>query len=59
MVSTVIANPLTNRWLFVGEGGGAQFSGTTFVENVVGQAMQSGGAWDLVTGNVYGATGLS
>ncbi|HYL73801.1 MAG TPA: hypothetical protein VEU96_06325 [Bryobacteraceae bacterium] len=57
VVTTVIANPATNRWLFMGEFGGGQFSGTTFVENVVGQAMQSGGAWDPVTGNVYGATG--
>jgi DNA-binding beta-propeller fold protein YncE len=57
VVTTVVANPVTNRWLFMGEFGGAQFSGTTFAEAVVGQAMQSGGAWDPVTGNVYGATG--
>jgi hypothetical protein len=57
VVTTVIANPVTNRWLFMGEFGGAQFNGTTFAENVVGQAMPSGGAWDPVTGNVYGATG--
>lgn len=57
VVTTVAANPLTNRWLFMGEYGGGQFSGTTFVEAVAGQAMQSGSAWDPVTGNVYGATG--
>ena len=57
VVTTVAANPVTNRWLFMGEYGGGQFSGTTFVEAVAGQAMQSGSAWDPVTGNVYGATG--
>jgi Carboxypeptidase regulatory-like domain len=58
VVTTVLANPLTNRWLFMGGDGGAQFNGTTFAEGVAGQAMQSGGAWDPVTGNVYGASGV-
>jgi DNA-binding beta-propeller fold protein YncE len=57
VVTTVAVNPVTNRWLFMGEYGGGQFSGTTFIEAVAGQAMQSGSAWDPVTGNVYGATG--
>ena len=57
VLTTVIANPVTNRWMFMGEFGGAQLNGTTFAENVVGQAMPNGGAWDPVTGNVYGATG--
>jgi len=58
VVTTVVANPVTNRWLFMGGDGGAQFDGTTFVEGVAGQAIQSGGAWDPVTGNVYGASGV-
>jgi DNA-binding beta-propeller fold protein YncE len=41
----------------MGEFGGAQFNGTAFAENVVGPAMQSGAAWDPVTGNIYGAAG--
>src|SRR5512140_1213213 len=32
VVTTVMANPVTNRWMFLGEFGGGQFSGTTFVE---------------------------
>ena len=56
--NVVLANPATNRWIFMGHGGGAQFSGTTFVEGVNARAMQSGGAWDPVTDNVYGADGL-
>lgn len=59
VVTTVLANPVTNRWLFMGGDGGAQFSGTTFIEGVAGQAIQSGGAWDPVTDNVYGASGLA
>jgi DNA-binding beta-propeller fold protein YncE len=54
----VLANPVTNRWLFMGQGGGAQFSGSTFVEGINARAFQSGGAWDPVTDNVYGADGL-
>ena len=57
VVTTVVANPTTGRWLSMGADGGGQFSGTTFVEGVAAQAMQNGGAWDPVTGNVYGASG--
>src|SRR5690242_8498813 len=54
----VLVNPLTNRWIFMGQGGGAEFSGTTFAEAVNARAFQSGGAWDPATGNVYGADGM-
>jgi DNA-binding beta-propeller fold protein YncE len=54
----VLANPVTNRWLFMGQGGGAQFTGTAFAEGVNARALQSGGAWDAVTDNVYGAEGV-
>ena len=54
----VLVNPNTNRWIFMGQGGGAQFSGSTFAEAVSARAFQSGGAWDPVTDNVYGTDGL-
>jgi hypothetical protein len=54
----VLANPVTNRWIFLGQGGGAEFSGTTFVEGINARAFQSGGAWDPATDNVYGADGM-
>jgi len=54
----VLANPKTNRWIFLGQGGGAEFSGTTFAEAINARAFQNGGAWDPVTDNVYGADGL-
>jgi YVTN family beta-propeller protein len=56
--NTVHANPVTNRWLFVGQGGGAQFSGTTLAESVNARAQQGGSAWDPVTGDLYAADGL-
>src|ERR1051326_4750566 len=58
-VTNVIANPVTGRWLTLGGFGGGQFTGTTFVEGVATQAMQNGGAWDPVTGDVYGASGYA
>ena len=54
----VLANPVTNRWLFMGQGGGAQFTGTALAESVNARAFQSGGAWDPATDNVYGTDGL-
>ena len=54
----VLANPSTNRWIFMGQGGGAQFSGTTLAEPVAARAFQSGGAWDPVTDNVYATDGM-
>jgi DNA-binding beta-propeller fold protein YncE len=54
----VLANPVTNRWLFMGQGGGAQFTGTALAEPVNARAFQSGGAWDPATDNVYGADGM-
>ena len=54
----VLVNPLTNRWLFMGQGGGAQFSSTAFAEAENARAFQSGGAWDPTTGNVYGTDGI-
>jgi DNA-binding beta-propeller fold protein YncE len=54
----VLANPVTNRWLFMSQGGGAQFTGTALAEPVNARAFQSGGAWDPATDNVYGADGL-
>jgi DNA-binding beta-propeller fold protein YncE len=56
--TVVLANPLTNNWMFTGELGGAEFNGTIFVEPLTPRAMQSGAAWDPVTGNVYAADGL-
>ncbi len=55
---SVLVNPATNRWIFMGQGGGAQFSGTTFAEAVNARAFQSGGAWDPATDNVYGTDGM-
>ena len=57
--TVVLVNPATNRWLFTSQTGGAQFIGTTFDEAVAARAQQGGGAWDPVTGNVYGANGLA
>src|ERR1051326_2990976 len=54
-----LANPLTNRWMFTGEKGGAEFSGTAFVEALTPRSMQSGAAWDPVTDNVYAADGIN
>src|SRR5205085_3750434 len=54
----VLANPVTNRWLFMGQGGGAQFTGTALAESVNARAFQSGGAWDPATDNVYGTDGM-
>lgn len=54
----VLVNPATNRWMFMGQGGGAQFSGTTLAEAVNARALQSGGAWDPVTDNIYGTDGI-
>ena len=56
--NVVLANPTTNRWLFMGQGGGAQFSGTILAEPVSARAFPSGGAWDPVTDDVYGADGI-
>jgi DNA-binding beta-propeller fold protein YncE len=57
--TVVLVNPLTNRWMFTGEKGGAAFSGTAFVEPLTPRAMQSGGAWDPVTDNIYAADGIN
>jgi DNA-binding beta-propeller fold protein YncE len=54
----VLANPVTNRWLFMGQGGGAQFTGTALAESVNARAFQSGGAWDPATDNIYGTDGI-
>lgn len=54
----VLVNPVTNRWLFMGQGGGAQFNGTALAESVNARAFQSGGAWDPATDNVYGTDGI-
>jgi DNA-binding beta-propeller fold protein YncE len=54
----VLANPAAGRWAVTGQGGGGQFSGTTFAEGVNARAMQSGAAWDPGTGNFYGADGI-
>ena len=54
----VLVNPATARWMFMGQGGGAQFSGTTLAEAVNARALQSGGAWDPVTDNIYGTDGI-
>jgi DNA-binding beta-propeller fold protein YncE len=54
----VLANPVTNRWIFMGQGGGAQFSGTALAESVSARAFQSGGAWDPATDNVYSTDGI-
>jgi DNA-binding beta-propeller fold protein YncE len=57
--TVVLANSTTNRWMFTGEGGGAEFSGTAFVEPLTPRAMQSGAAWDAATDNMYAADGLN
>ncbi|MFN7997944.1 MAG: carboxypeptidase regulatory-like domain-containing protein [Bryobacteraceae bacterium] len=54
----VLTNPVTGRWLFMGQGGGGTFSGTTYAEGVNARAFQSGGAWDPVSDNVYAADGM-
>ena len=54
----VLANPVTNRWLFMGQGGGAQFTGTALAESVSARAFQAGGAWDPATDNVYATDGI-
>jgi DNA-binding beta-propeller fold protein YncE len=54
----VLANSVTDRWIFMGQGGGAQFNGTAFAEAVNARAFQSGGAWDAATDNVYGTDGI-
>lgn len=56
--NVVLANPTTNQWVFMGQGGGAQFSGTTFVEAVSARAFPFGGAWDPATDDVYGTDGI-
>lgn len=57
--TVVLVNPATNRWMFTGEKGGAEFSGTAFVEPLTPRAMQSGAAWDPVTDNMYAADGMN
>ena len=57
--TVVLANSATNRWMFTGEKGGAEFSGTAFVEPLTPRALQSGAAWDPVTDNMYAADGLA
>jgi len=57
--TVVLANPLTNRWMFTGEKGGAAFNATTFVEPLTARAMQSGAAWDPATDNIYAADGVN
>jgi DNA-binding beta-propeller fold protein YncE len=57
--TVVLVNPATNRWMFTGEGGGAEFTGTTFDEPLTPRSMQSGAAWDPATDNVYAADGLN
>ena len=39
---SVLVNPATDRWLFMGQGGGAQFSGTTLAEGVNAQGAAIG-----------------
>jgi DNA-binding beta-propeller fold protein YncE len=55
---TVLVNPATNRWIYMGQAGGAQFNGTTYVEGVNARSFQNGGSWDPVTDNVYGSDGI-
>jgi DNA-binding beta-propeller fold protein YncE len=57
--TVVLANPVTNRWMFTGEKGGAEFNGTAFAEPLTPRAMQSGAAWDPVTDNIYAADGIN
>src|SRR5689334_16246980 len=57
--AVVLANPSTNRWMFTGERGGAEFNGTAFAEPLTPRSMQSGAAWDPATDNVYAADGLN
>jgi DNA-binding beta-propeller fold protein YncE len=57
--TVVLVNPATNRWMFTGEKGGAEFKGTAFVEPLTPRAMQSGAAWDPVTDNMDAADGIN
>lgn len=56
--TTVLVNPVTGRWLYTSQGGGAQFAGTTLAEPTSARAYFNGGAWDPSTDNVYGADGI-
>lgn len=49
---------VTNRWLFIGQGGGAQFNGIALAEGVNARPFQSGAAWDSATDNIYGTDGI-
>ena len=55
---TVLVNPTTNRWIYMGQAGGGQFDGTAYVEGVNARSFQNGGSWDPVTDNVYASDGL-
>lgn len=55
---TVIADPSTHRWLFMGGDGGGIFNGTTLAEGVATQSMQFGGALDPVNGDIIGGSGM-
>jgi DNA-binding beta-propeller fold protein YncE len=56
--TTVLANLVTSRWLFMTQGGGAQLLDTTLGDPVSARAFFSGGAWDPVSNNLYATDGV-
>ena len=51
----LMVDPATNRWGYLGAGGGAWFSGTAYVEPLNNESTLSGAVWDPLTNNIYAA----
>jgi len=53
--AVLMVDPATNRWGYLGAGGGAWFSGTAFTEPLNNESTLSGAVWEPGTGNIYAA----
>ena len=53
--AALMVDPLTNRYGYLGAGGGAWFSGTVYVEPLNNESGLSGAVWDPLTNNIYAA----
>ena len=53
--AALMVDPLTNRWGYLGAGGGAWFRGTAFIEPLNNESTLSGAVWDPLTNNIYAA----
>jgi DNA-binding beta-propeller fold protein YncE len=53
--AALMVDPLTNRYGYLGAGGGAWFNGTAYVEPLNNESTLSGAVWDPLTNNIYAA----